>query len=318
LHVEYGPPALAVGAAWIVNVAFDVAGLAHGDTGFAVHVNVRVPAVMSAALGVYVVLASVALPNVPVPLEDHMPDDECVDVAEISTGLLAHVEYGPPALAVGVPWIVSVAFDAAVPVQGEIDIAVQVRITLPARLSPALGEYVVDRAEAFANEPPPLVVHMPDEKLVDVAVIGTGPLPTHVEYGPPAKLVNVPWIVSSALDTAGLAHGAVGFAVHVNVTLPAVLSAPLGEYVVIADAALANVPDPLVDHIRTVEFEDVAAIETGPEPAHVEYGPPALAVGPGCTMSTAAFEVVVPHAPVTTTSYEPASETVALEIVYDG
>jgi len=221
LHVEYGPPALAVGVAWIVSVAIETAGLAHGETGLAVHVNVRVPAVTSAALGVYVVLASIALPNVPVPFVLHMPDDECVDVAEIRTGLVPHVEYGPPALDVGVPWIVKFAFDAAVPVQGEIAIAVQVRITLPAMLSAALGVYVVESDVAFANEPEPLVVHMPDEKFVDVAEIATGPLPTHVEYGPPAKLVSVPWIVSVAFDTAGLAHGAVGFAVHVNVTLPA-------------------------------------------------------------------------------------------------
>jgi hypothetical protein len=36
----------------MVSVAFDVAGLAHGAVAFAVHVKVRVPAAMSAALGV--------------------------------------------------------------------------------------------------------------------------------------------------------------------------------------------------------------------------------------------------------------------------
>jgi hypothetical protein len=51
-HVEYGPPALLVGAPWIVSVALDVAGLAQGATGSAVQVSVRLPAVMSAALGV--------------------------------------------------------------------------------------------------------------------------------------------------------------------------------------------------------------------------------------------------------------------------
>jgi hypothetical protein len=62
---------------------------------------------------------------------------------------------------VGVPWIVSVAFDAATPVHGAIDCAVQVRTTLPAVLSPALGAYVVLSAEALANMPLPLLVHRP-------------------------------------------------------------------------------------------------------------------------------------------------------------
>ena len=35
-------------------------------------------------------------------------------------------------------------------------------------------------------------------------------------------------MVKVVIELAGLAHGAVGFAVHVNVTLPAVLSAVLG------------------------------------------------------------------------------------------
>jgi hypothetical protein len=51
-HVEYGPPAFAVGAPWTVSVAFADTGLAHGAVAFDVHVRVTLPAVMSPALGV--------------------------------------------------------------------------------------------------------------------------------------------------------------------------------------------------------------------------------------------------------------------------
>jgi hypothetical protein len=137
--------------------------------------------------------------------------------------------------------------------------------------------------------------------------MGTGPLPMQVEYGPLALLVKVPWIVRVALDIAGLAHGATGFAVQVSMTLPAVLSAPLGVYVVLGEEALANIPVPLEVHMPEPEFIELAEMPTGPAPAHVLYGPPALLVGAACTMSTAAFDVTMPHPPVMTTSYEPAS-----------
>jgi hypothetical protein len=42
-------------------------------------------------------------------------------------------------------------------------------------------------------------------------------------------LVGECWIVSVALPTAGLAHGAIGCAVHVSVRLPAATSDALGE-----------------------------------------------------------------------------------------
>jgi hypothetical protein len=82
--------------------------------------------------------------------------------------------------------------------------------------------------EALPNVPVPFVVHKPEGEFVDVAEIGTGPLPAQVVYGPPALLVGPGWIVSVALDIAVPEHGAIAFAVHVNDTLPAVLSAALG------------------------------------------------------------------------------------------
>jgi hypothetical protein len=78
------------------------------------------------------------------------------------------------------------------------------------------------------------------------------------------------WIVSVEFPTAGLAQGAIGCAVHVNVRLPAVTSAALGVYVVFVAVAFANVPVPFVDHIPEDELDANAAIVTGPLPAHVE------------------------------------------------
>jgi hypothetical protein len=83
---------------------------------------------------------------------------------------------------------------------------------------------------------------------------------------------------------AGVAQGAFGFAVIVNVTLPAVMSAPLGAYVVESSDALPNVPEPLVVHCVLEEFEAVAVMFTGPPPQLTWFGP-APAVGGGTTVT---------------------------------
>ena len=85
-------------------------------------------------------VCDVALANEPVPLEDHVPDVEFVDVAAIGTAPdVEHVVYGPPAFAVGVPWIVSTALDIAALPHGRIGAAVHVKFLNPAAMSPALG-----------------------------------------------------------------------------------------------------------------------------------------------------------------------------------
>jgi len=69
--VEF-PPALAVGIGLIVNVFVSVTVLAiHKPIPVPVNVNVTDPAVLSAALGVYVGVKVVPLANVPVPLVLH-------------------------------------------------------------------------------------------------------------------------------------------------------------------------------------------------------------------------------------------------------
>jgi hypothetical protein len=165
----------------------------------------------------------------PVPLVDHAPDVELVELAKIETGPLpAHVKYGPPAPAVGAPWIVSVAFDDTGFAHGAVAFEVHVNVREPAVMSAGLGVYVVVCEVALANDPLPFVDHVPDVEFVDVAAIGTGPDVEHVEYGPPALAVGVPWIVISALDAAGLEHGRIGAAVHVSMRNPAAMSPALG------------------------------------------------------------------------------------------
>ena len=65
--MDWLEPAAAVAAPDIVSTLVDVA-LAHGETPTAVNVNVTLPAVISAALGVYVGVNVVPPVNVPVPL----------------------------------------------------------------------------------------------------------------------------------------------------------------------------------------------------------------------------------------------------------
>jgi len=81
---------------------------------------------------------------------------------------------------------------------------------------------------ALAKVPEPLVDHVPDVELVELAETAAGPLPAQVVYGPPALAVGTAWIVSVAFDVVGLAHGAMGFAVHVRVRVPTELSSALG------------------------------------------------------------------------------------------
>ena len=61
------PPALAVAAATMVSVIADTAGEPHPALGLAVRVRVTVPAVLSAALGVYTGFKIAVLLYVPVP-----------------------------------------------------------------------------------------------------------------------------------------------------------------------------------------------------------------------------------------------------------
>jgi hypothetical protein len=167
--------------------------------------------------------------KVPVPLVDHSPEVEPVELAEIGTGPLpAHVEYGPPGLLVGTGWIVSVAFPIAGLAQGAIAFAVHVSVRLPAVMSRALGVYVVLGVVVLPNVPVPLLDHVPEDEFEDEAEMETEDVVEQILYGPPALLVGAGWIVSVALPVAGVAHGAIAFAVHVSVRLPAVMSAALG------------------------------------------------------------------------------------------
>jgi hypothetical protein len=72
-QVDTAVPATAEGAWFIVSVLVDVAFEAHGAFGVEVKVNITLPALISATLGVYVaVVNEPALAKVPVPFDVHV------------------------------------------------------------------------------------------------------------------------------------------------------------------------------------------------------------------------------------------------------
>jgi hypothetical protein len=101
-------------------------------------------------------------------------------------------------------------------------------------------------------------------------------------------------MVSVAMDVAAVAQGAIGSAVRVNVTEPAVTSAGLGAYVVLSCEASAKVPVPLVVHVTDawlLAVPDTAAAAR----LQVPYGPPALTVGAGCTATATDAQALAPQ-----------------------
>lgn len=136
-------PADAVGAAVIVIVLLEVA-FAQPALPTAVNTSVRLPAVISAVLGVYVaVVRELAFAKVPVPLDVVqviLALLVALDPAVIFTApVVEQVTTAVPATAVGAWLMVNVLFDVAFAAQGEFGVAVNVSVTLPAEISAALG-----------------------------------------------------------------------------------------------------------------------------------------------------------------------------------
>ena len=171
----------------------------HGEVPNAVKVIVTKPGILSAALGVYVaVVNEVGFVKVPVPLDDHntlvlfVADEPAViltadDPLKVCVGS-EQVVVADPALAVGPADIVNI-FEEVALLQGELPVAVKVKLTLPAEISAALELYVAVVSEvAFANVPVPLEVHKPPVllKMDDPAVIFTAPVFEQVVIAVPA------------------------------------------------------------------------------------------------------------------------------------
>ena len=140
-QVETAVPAEAVGAVVIVNVFVEVA-FAQVPLPVAVKVIVTLPAVISAALGVYVaVVKDVAFANVPVPLEVQVVPALllALEPAVIFTApLFEQVPTAVPAEALGAVVMVKVLVEVAF-AQVPLPVAVKVSVTLPAVMSAALG-----------------------------------------------------------------------------------------------------------------------------------------------------------------------------------
>ena len=136
-------PDTAVGADVIVMVLEEVT-FAQPAFPLAVKTIVLLPAVISAALGLYVaVVNEVALASVPVPLVTlHVILAWLVALEPaviFTTPVVEQVLMTVPAIAVGKVFIVRVLVDVALVAQGELGVAVNVSVTLPALISAALG-----------------------------------------------------------------------------------------------------------------------------------------------------------------------------------
>ncbi len=111
---------------------------------------------------------------------------------------LEQVEMAVPAEAVGAAVMVNVFVDVAFE-QLVLPVAVNVKVTLPAEISAALGVYVQVVSEvAFANKPVPLDVHVVPALFVELepVVIFTAPLFEHVITAVPAFAVGAAFTVT--------------------------------------------------------------------------------------------------------------------------
>jgi len=124
-------------------------------------VRVTVPAAISAALGVYVVVSAETFANVPVPevlqVELEAPPPL---VAETETTLPAHISWSAPALTVGTGDIVSIIASERSGQGPDGLLVARVNVTLPDDISAALGIYVVTGFVLLAKLPVPVEVHV--------------------------------------------------------------------------------------------------------------------------------------------------------------
>ena len=233
-----------------------------------VNVSVTVPAVISAALGVYTALSVVLLgENVPVPPDHVAVVAEPPIVPASVTVLLPHIVCAGPASTVAAGLIVITTLSDAAGHAPAGSLVVSVSVTVPAATSAADGVYTAFSVLAFgANVPlPPLhvtVIAAPPIVPANVTV-----LPAHIVCAGPASTVATgSSVITTLSETAG--HGPAGsFVVKVNVTEPAVISAALGVYTAVSVVLLGvNVPVP-PDHVAVVaEPPIVPANVTAPLP----------------------------------------------------
>jgi hypothetical protein len=198
--------------------------------------------------------------------------------------------------ALAVPWqmvtpvnsgtglIVNTLVDVAL-AHGELAIAVNVSVTVPAAISAGLGSYVASVNElASVNVPVPLDVQVTLASLLALEpdVILTAPELAQVLKAEPAVAVGAAVMLIVFVEVT-LAQPALPIAVSTSVLLPAVLSAALGLYVaVVNEVEFANVPVPF-DVVQVIlawlVALEPAVIFTAPEAEQVNTSVPAFAVG---------------------------------------
>jgi hypothetical protein len=248
---------------------------------------------LSAALGVYVVLVDAALAKVPVPVVVHVEEVADPPLAPVSDTVITeeHTFWSLPALTVATGLMVNVRASLTAPHTVGGLFVVSVSVTLPADLSAPLGVYVVLRADVLAKVPVP-----EDDQVDDVADPPLVPVidatsPAQMVWSAPALTVAAGLIVTVIASLTAL-QGPFGlFVVSVRTTLPANLSPALCVYVVLVDAALANVPVPEVVQVEEVAEPPLAPVsEAVAVVEQISWSAPAFTVAGFPMVTVMAFE----------------------------
>jgi hypothetical protein len=175
-----------------------------------------------------------ALVKVPDPFEDQVITDvfEALDPAVIFTSpVVEQIDIAAPASAVGAGVIVTVLFDVATAAHGVFGLAVRVRSTFPAAISPTLGVYVhpVNDVALVSVPAVPLEVHSTPLlfETIAPAVILTATEFEQIVTSVPATDVGALVIVRVLADVA-FEQAVLPLEVKVSVILPALISPMLG------------------------------------------------------------------------------------------
>jgi hypothetical protein len=232
-QIVWLPPVLAMAARWIVTTTWAVTGSQGASWPVVLSVSVTVPAVISAADGLYVAFSVVAFgAKLPVPEDDQVPPVAPSPTVppRAAVALPEQIVWLPPVLAVAAKRMVTVTCAVATAQAATWPVEVSVSVTVPAAISAADGLYVAPSVVAFgANAPVPEDVQRPP-----VAPPPTVPpkpavaLLEQIVWLPPALAVATRPIVM-VMESLTAPQGPSGLLdVKVTVALPAAISAAVG------------------------------------------------------------------------------------------
>ena len=187
-------------------------------------VNVTVPAVISAEVGVYVPPKSVFEGvNVPDPPTHWPPEDTVIFPFSVTVGLFSHEFKSNPASATGDGVKLMVTSSVTV-LQTPTPVVVNVIVTDPFVISVAVGVYEVFKALLLREKVPNAPVHCPPLAPVTDPIKFTVELFPQTDWSKPASAVGA-GIIEIATSSVTAIQLPFPVDVNVNVVVPAVISA---------------------------------------------------------------------------------------------